>query len=36
MPPLRAAAPYQKRRLRDGVAVVIELGDLREKVREKG
>ncbi|WP_232294271.1 vWA domain-containing protein [Syntrophaceticus schinkii] len=32
---LRAAAPYQKRRQRDGVAVVIELGDLREKVREK-
>ena len=32
---LRAAAPYQKRRRRDGVAVVIELDDLREKVREK-
>lgn len=32
---LRAAAPYQRRRRRDGVAVVIEPGDLREKVREK-
>ncbi|MDK2881261.1 MAG: magnesium chelatase subunit [Clostridia bacterium] len=32
---LRAAAPYQKRRNREGVAVVIELADFREKVREK-
>ncbi len=32
---LRAAAPYQRRRKRDGVAVVIELADFREKVREK-
>ncbi len=32
---LRAAAPYQKRRQRKGVAVVIELQDFREKVREK-
>ncbi len=32
---LRAAAPYQKRRRRDRVAVVIESADLREKVREK-
>ncbi len=32
---LRAAAPYQRRRKRDGVAVVIELSDFREKVREK-
>ncbi|MGB9919614.1 MAG: magnesium chelatase subunit D family protein [Moorellales bacterium] len=32
---LRAAAPYQTRRCRVGVAVVVEPGDLREKVREK-
>jgi len=32
---LRAAAPYQQGRKRDGVTVVIERGDLREKVREK-
>jgi magnesium chelatase subunit D len=32
---LRAAAPYQKRRKREGVAVVIQLADFREKVREK-
>lgn len=32
---LRAAAPYQKSRQHDGVAIAIELGDLREKVREK-
>ncbi|WP_238134219.1 putative cobaltochelatase [Calderihabitans maritimus] len=32
---LRAAAPYQRRRKRDGVAVVIEVSDFREKVREK-
>lgn len=32
---LRAAAPNQKQRQREGVAVVIELADLREKVREK-
>ncbi|TDA64025.1 MAG: putative cobaltochelatase [Clostridia bacterium] len=32
---LRAAAPYQGRRARDGLAVVIEPPDIREKVREK-
>jgi magnesium chelatase subunit D len=32
---LRAAAPYQRRRLRPGVAVVIERPDFREKVRQK-
>lgn len=32
---IRAAAPHQVRRRRDGVAIVIETGDIREKVREK-
>jgi len=32
---MRAAAPHQVRRRRDGVAIVIETGDIREKVREK-
>jgi magnesium chelatase subunit D len=32
---LRAAAPYQRRRFRPGVAVAIERPDFREKVREK-
>lgn len=32
---LRAAAPYQRRRRREGVAVVIEAADFREKIREK-
>lgn len=32
---LRAAAPYQKVRDKDGVALAIEKSDLREKVREK-
>ncbi|ACX52990.1 Magnesium chelatase [Ammonifex degensii KC4] len=32
---LRAAAPYQPWRRREGVAVAIEPGDLREKEREK-
>ncbi|MGO0123103.1 putative cobaltochelatase [Desulfothermobacter acidiphilus] len=32
---LRAAAPHQPRRRREGVAVAIEPGDLREKEREK-
>ncbi|RZB33078.1 MAG: magnesium chelatase subunit D [Desulfobacteraceae bacterium Eth-SRB2] len=32
---LRAAAPYQKRRSRQDVAIVIEESDVREKVREK-
>lgn len=32
---LRAAAPYQVRRLREGVAIAVETSDLREKVREK-
>ncbi|MFZ5651040.1 MAG: putative cobaltochelatase [Bacillota bacterium] len=32
---MRAAAPHQVRRRRDGVAIAIEPGDIREKVREK-
>jgi len=32
---LRAAAPYQSLRKREGVAVVIESSDIREKIREK-
>jgi len=32
---MRAAAPHQVRRRRDGVAIAIEFGDIREKVREK-
>ncbi len=32
---LRAAAPFQKRRARDGVAMAVESQDIREKVREK-
>jgi magnesium chelatase subunit D len=32
---LRAAAPYQGRREKNGVAVAIEVSDIREKVREK-
>lgn len=32
---LRAAAPYQRSRGKNGLAVVINHGDLREKVREK-
>lgn len=32
---LRAAAPYQLRRERSGVAVAVRQGDLRQKVREK-
>jgi len=32
---IRAAAPYQSRRLRANVAVAIESSDIREKVREK-
>ncbi|MBT8763231.1 putative cobaltochelatase [Desulfohalobiaceae bacterium Ax17] len=32
---LRAAAPYQAKRSREGVSVVIEKCDLRQKVREK-
>lgn len=32
---LRAAAPYQARRRREQVAIAIETGDIREKVREK-
>lgn len=32
---LRAAAPYQRRRAKTGLAVTIKKGDLREKVREK-
>ena len=32
---LRAAAPYQKRRSRQDVAIVIEESDIREKIREK-
>ncbi|MGB9792861.1 MAG: putative cobaltochelatase [Thermacetogeniaceae bacterium] len=32
---LRAAAPYQRRRRREGVAVVIDAADFREKIREK-
>jgi magnesium chelatase subunit D len=32
---MRAAAPYQMHRNRDGVAIAIEPADIREKVREK-
>ena len=32
---LRAAAPYQRRRSRQDVAIVIEESDIREKIREK-
>lgn len=32
---IRAAAPHQPERSREGVAVVIEDGDIREKVRER-
>lgn len=32
---IRAAAPYQKRRRREDVAIAIEEGDIREKIREK-
>ncbi|MCD6185888.1 MAG: putative cobaltochelatase [Deltaproteobacteria bacterium] len=32
---IRAAAPYQKQRIREGVAIAIEKSDIREKVREK-
>jgi len=32
---LRAAAPYQKRRSRQDVAIAIEDSDIREKIREK-
>lgn len=32
---LRAAAPYQKQRARPGVALAIESGDIRTKIREK-
>ena len=32
---VRAAAPYQKQRKREDVAIVIEKKDIREKVREK-
>lgn len=32
---MRAAAPYQVHRRRDGVAIAIESTDIREKVREK-
>ena len=32
---LRAAAPYQKKRSHEHVAIAIEQGDIREKVREK-
>lgn len=32
---LRAAAPYQGRREKNGVAIAIEAGDIREKVRER-
>jgi len=32
---LRAAAPHQRWRAREGVAVAVEPGDIREKVREK-
>jgi len=32
---MRAAAPHQAHRRRDGVAIAIEPGDIREKVREK-
>ncbi|MDW5562038.1 MAG: VWA domain-containing protein [Methanomassiliicoccus sp.] len=32
---IRAAAPYQRSRHRNGVAVALELSDIREKVRER-
>ena len=32
---IRAAAPYQKQRKREGVAIAIEESDIREKIREK-
>ena len=32
---LRSAAPYQRQRKRQGVAIVIEKSDIREKIREK-
>lgn len=32
---IRAAAPFQKRRRREDVAIAIEEGDIREKIREK-
>ena len=32
---IRAAAPYQTRRRREDVAIAIEEGDIREKIREK-
>ncbi|MCP6657895.1 hypothetical protein NL521_28585, partial [Klebsiella pneumoniae] len=32
---IRAAAPFQRSRKTNGMAVVIETGDIREKVREK-
>ncbi len=32
---VRAAAPYQRTRHRDGLALAIEPGDIREKVRER-
>jgi magnesium chelatase subunit D len=32
---LRAAAPFQERRQKNGVAIAVEAADIREKVREK-
>ncbi|MEW6183931.1 MAG: VWA domain-containing protein, partial [Bacillota bacterium] len=32
---LRAAAPHQQRRAKNGLAIAVETGDIREKVREK-
>lgn len=32
---IRAAAPFQRSRAKNGMALVIETGDIREKVREK-
>jgi len=32
---MRAAAPYQKFRKKDGLAIVLEMSDLRQKVRER-
>jgi magnesium chelatase subunit D len=32
---IRAAAPYQKQRKREGVAIAVEESDIREKIREK-
>jgi len=32
---IRAAAPYQKQRKKEGVAIAIEESDIREKIREK-